>query len=134
MDTTGRITITQRAPLASETGSGGRCTRANKVMLAPHDAEKFRQYRGKRRNTSKPPSPRKKKNTGEALGNPADVPPAYICVHLRAYGRSAVPFSRTRWFILDVPLPLNGIGTAFKPSNITLRGGRTQNSISAVRT
>jgi len=74
MDTPGRITITQRAPLASQTRSWERSTRASDVMLGPHDAEKFRQQREASKYI-KPPSPRKEKNTGEALGNTADVPP-----------------------------------------------------------
>lgn len=132
MDTAGRITITQRAPFTSETGSGERSTRANDVMLAPQDAEKFRQYRGKRRNASSHLLTERKKMQARRSATRPMFRPTYICVHLRAYGKSAVPFSQTRWFILDVPLPLNGIGAAFEPSNITLRGGRTQNSISAV--
>ena len=104
MDTAGRITITQPAPLASQTRSWERSMRTSDVMLAPHDAENFRQYRGKRRNASSHLLPEKKKIQVRRSATRPMFRPTYICINLRAYGRSAVPFSQTRWFILDVPL------------------------------
>jgi len=46
MDTAGRITITQRAPLASQTRSWERSMRTSDVIPVPHDAKRISPIEG----------------------------------------------------------------------------------------